>query len=209
MRWPFDAGRVVLNADLRRRRLEITFPTCHPNNSRNNRGMNMPLVRILVLVLLALLIGCKSSKNNEPVTLRSDDLGMVDLHFLAGHWSTPESADGERVEEHWTPANAGTMLGISRTMRGGRTVFFEYIRIERTPEGIFYVASPSGQGTARFELTEYTDGRLVFANPEHDFPQRIMYRRTADGLRADVEGTDRGEPRRESWQYRRARVEGE
>jgi hypothetical protein len=36
-----------------------------------------------------------------------------------------------------------------------------------------------------------------------------MYRRTATGLEATIDGTDRGEPRRETWHYRRARVEGE
>lgn len=154
--------------------------------------------------------GCASSSHNNdrrPITLASDDPALADVAFMAGHWATGASRSGDRVEEHWTTATAGAMFGVSRTIRGGETVFFEYVRIERTPEGAFYIASPGGKGETRFRLIESGGGRAVFENPEHDFPQRIIYERFADGLHARVEGTQRGQQRQEEWRYRRAQFE--
>lgn len=172
--------------------------------------MNVSSLRVAICLAVALLAGgCASSSGNGgrgPITLTSDDPALADVAFMTGHWVTPTSSSGQRVEEHWTTATAGAMFGISRTMRGNDTVFFEYVRIQRTLDGIFYIASPGAKGETRFALVETSDGRAVFENPDHDFPQRIIYRRTADGLHARIEGTQRGQARHEDWHYRRARL---
>lgn len=168
-------------------------------------------VTALLFVTLAipmLLAGCNSSASSAPPppVLLSNDPALAHLRFLCGHWATDAAADGRRVEEHWTSASAGTMLGVSRTTRSGQTTFFEYLRIEHTPDGTFYVASPGGRGETRFRLVEAVPGRAVFENPEHDFPQRIIYERTRLGLSTRIEGMQRGRERQEQWQYRAARV---
>ena len=49
---------------------------------------------------------------------------------------------------------------------------------------------------------------VVFENPEHDFPQRVGYRRDgADGLQAWIEGQANGKSRRVDFSYQRARCE--
>ncbi len=135
------------------------------------------------------------------------DAGLADLWFMTGTWSTPRDTSGNRVEEHWTTAEAGTLMGVSRTLRGGQTAFYEYLRIERTPEGIFYVAQPRGAQETRFKLVESGGNRAVFENPEHDFPTRIIYRGLPDGrLHARIEGQQRGQSRYEEWFYRPAEI---
>ena len=42
---------------------------------------------------------------------------------------------------------------------------------------------------------------MVFENPEHDFPQRIIYTRSEDRLQARIEGDVGGEIRAETWQW--------
>ena len=82
------------------------------------------------------------------------------------------------------------MIGMSRTIAGGKTVEFEYLRIEQRPDGIFYVAHPKARcpGTD-FKLTRLSGEEAVFENPQHDFPKRITYRKTADGsLMASIDG---------------------
>ena len=76
----------------------------------------------------------------------------------------------------------GSMLGMSRTVAGDRTVEFEFLRIEQRGETIYYVASPKGRcpGTD-FKLTRVAVQEAVFENPEHDFPKRIVYRKNSDG----------------------------
>lgn len=117
------------------------------------------------------------------------------LQWLAGCW-TQDGRDAGSVEQ-WTSPADGTMLGMNRIVSGGRTVAFEFMRITVSADNfVEFIASPSGQETARFELVSMGENEVVFENPEHDFPQRIIYRLTGDsGLLGRIEGIDNGKPR--------------
>ena len=94
-----------------------------------------------------------------------------------------------RTEEHWTRVAGGSLLGMSRTVAGGKTVFFEYLRVEARPDGIYYVAHPKARPGTDFKLVRCEGEEAVFENPKHDFPQRIIYRKKPDGLlHARIEG---------------------
>jgi hypothetical protein len=68
-------------------------------------------------------------------------------------------------------------------------VSFEFLRIAAEPEGIVYWASPKGRPATPFKLSEWGTRRAVFANPAHDFPQRILYWiDEAGALHARIEG---------------------
>ncbi|HEX7294339.1 MAG TPA: DUF6265 family protein, partial [Pyrinomonadaceae bacterium] len=57
-------------------------------------------------------------------------------------------------------------------------------------DAIYYVAQPKGRcPQTDFKLTRVTDQEAVFENPEHDFPKRIIYRKSAeDALTASIDG---------------------
>lgn len=113
---------------------------------------------------------------------------ISDVSWIAGDWQTP--AGGRRqIEEHWTTAAGGSMMGVSRTIAGDKTVEFEYLRIEQRADGVYYVAHPKARcpGTD-FKLTRASATEAVFENPQHDFPKRIIYRKTEDGLTASIDG---------------------
>ena len=112
---------------------------------------------------------------------------MSDLSWIAGDWQT--APGGRRqIEEHWTAVAGGSMMGVSRTVAGDKTVEFEYLRIEQRADGIYYVAHPKARcpGTD-FKLTRASATEAVFENPQHDFPKRIIYRKTDDGLTASID----------------------
>ena len=114
---------------------------------------------------------------------------LADLAWLAGDWQT--APGGRRqIEEHWTSVAGGTMMGMSRTVAGEKTVEFEYLRIEQRADGIYYVAHPKARCPATdFKLTKSSATEAVFENPQHDFPKRIIYRKTgADSLTASIDG---------------------
>jgi len=114
---------------------------------------------------------------------------LADLSWMSGDWQT--AAGGRRqIEEHWTAAAGGSMMGVSRTVAGDKTVEFEYLRIEQREDGIYYVAHPKARcpGTD-FKLTRASATEAVFENPQHDFPKRIIYKKTADdSLTASIDG---------------------
>ena len=127
---------------------------------------------------------------------------LADLAWMSGSWETAPGGT-RQIEEHWTAAAGATMMGMSRTVAGEKTVEFEYLRIEQRADGIYYVAHPKARcpGTD-FKLTRASATEAVFENPQHDFPKRIIYRKGADdSLTANV---DAGEGTRTiSYAYRR------
>ena len=117
----------------------------------------------------------------------------ADLKFMTGCWAF--EANGRKVEEHWLAPAGGSLLGVSRTVAGGKTTEYEFLQIRDLPEGLAYIAKPSNQPEAKFVMSSRNGDEIVFENPKHDFPQRIRYRRDGDLLRARVEGTTNGKAR--------------
>lgn len=130
------------------------------------------------------------------------------LAWLSGCW---EFTTGRRtVEEQWMAPRGNAMMGMSRTVRDGRLVAWETVVLREDSAGVItYNAFPSGQPPAVFDAVEVGDSQAVFANPAHDFPQRIIYRRRGDTLAARVEGTSGGAPREFDFPYLRVPCPGQ
>ena len=122
------------------------------------------------------------------------------LSWMAGSWSG--AARGVEMEEHWTSPKGNSMVGIHRDIGKGRTVSFEFLRIEQQDDRIVYLSMPNGRSPATsFPLKEVTGTRVVFENPAHDFPQRIIYWKDGNDLRARIEGTINGKAASEEWRW--------
>jgi len=139
-----------------------------------------PWPHFLALTLLV-------SANASPVDAATE---TSSLGWLAGHWCGGDPA--EPVEEFWLPAKDDVMIGVSRTLKGGRTTGFEYLRIVPLNGQPTYLAQPDGRPATSFARTGGGVDWVRFENPEHDFPQRIEYRRTRDGLHAQISGPGEG-----------------
>jgi hypothetical protein len=121
----------------------------------------------------------------------SEQATVGDFLWLAGCWKGGER--GSEFVEHWMKPAGGTMLGMGRTVKDGQTVFFEFLRIQETAGAIFYHARLPDQNETAFQLVKWDGKEAVFENPEHDFPQRVIYRFNPDGsLLARIEGKDKG-----------------
>jgi hypothetical protein len=150
--------------------------------------------------LLALLMPLALGSASIPADGQGDRLDRIG--WLAGCWEL--EGGGTVIEEQWMRPRGGSMLGMSRTIRAGRTVGWELVRIEVRAARLVYVAEPSGQPMAEFAEVALTDSSVSFENPYHDFPQRITYRRQSDGaLTARVESVTGETPRGFDLVYRR------
>jgi hypothetical protein len=133
--------------------------------------------------------------------------GVRQLAWLQGCW---EAASAERtVEEQWMAPRGNSMVGSSRTVRRGTLAGYELVVILERDDRLVYLAHPSGQPSAEFVSTMVTEQSVIFENPEHDFPQRIGYRRRGSELLAWIEGSDRGEAKRIEFPYTRVRCPGD
>ncbi len=110
--------------------------------------------------------------------------------WMEGCW-----ADG-RVQESWTRLRDGTLLGAGMAVRGDVREITERLTLETARDRMTYIAEPTGQARTRFPAVTANGDSLVVANSDHDFPQRISYRRVGrDTMLVALTGAEGGAPR--------------
>jgi hypothetical protein len=153
----------------------------------------------LLLLPVVLLAADSPAPGQATAAVAINQLG-----WLAGHWRMEKG--GRVADEQWMAPAAGVMLGMSRTIARGKVVEHEFIQIREGPGGaLYFIAMPSGQKEAAFQIVSLSATAAVFENPEHDFPRKISYTLLADGsLLAAIEGPGKdGQTRRVEFPYKK------
>jgi hypothetical protein len=153
-------------------------------------------------LILFILVSFENIENQRSFAAAVNAPRIERLAWLAGTWYGEDS--GIAVEEVWLEAKGGLMLGMNRTLKKERAPFFEYLRIVEEDTAIYYYASPGGRPATPFRLVNLEKSKVVFENPEHDFPQRIIYRlEDQDSLISRVEGVINSELQFQEWHLKR------
>lgn len=120
---------------------------------------------------------------------------LASIDWLLGEWLAENAKTTWR--ESWTPIGPGTWEGrgieSSKAEPGRQGI--EDLRMVEMGGSVFYLAKVThNEQPVPFRLVECSGDRLVFANPDHDFPRRLDYSRQGDGrLQVRVsDGADEG-----------------
>jgi len=129
-----------------------------------------------------------------PTPLEKAKGSLTQVSWISGTWVGGSGTT--TIEERWTPAGGGSMIGVSRTIRDGNLSAFEFLCIVERDGGLVYQAMPNGRSPATdFTLTKLDADNAVFENPAHDFPKMIRYTKRSDGsLEAVVSGAPGSKP---------------
>lgn len=124
------------------------------------------------------------------------------LDWLAGHWC---GGEGERrIDEAWLAEAGGMLVGMSRTAKSGKVESFEFMRIVSDGRATSFHVQPNGVPPTVFAMAAQGEGWIRFENAEHDFPNRVEYRREGERLLAWIAGPGRdGKELRIPFEYRR------
>ncbi|MGE0639284.1 MAG: DUF6265 family protein [Thermoanaerobaculia bacterium] len=161
--------------------------------------MPSPVRRSRLLIVLA-LAAAGVARGEGPAPAAPDPAALA---WMAGDWSA--TRDGITQREIWTAPDGGLLLGMHKEIRRGAAVWFEFLRIAVADGRLCLFASPGGETPTPFCAVEVAAERVVFENAAHDYPQRILYWRTAnDELHARVEGAIRGSQTSEEWTWTRS-----
>ena len=91
------------------------------------------------------------------------------------------------------------------TIKNNTTVFYEFLQIRESTDGLVYIAQLQGSQPVQFRRTNQDDEKFVFENAGHDFPKKITYQRQGLMLLAAIEGLQNGKKVREEFLYKRVR----
>lgn len=157
--------------------------------------------RLLFVAACIVALTLSTAHAEDICALPTSTADVASLSWLAGNWV--ESGKVRTVRERWAGPYGGVLLGIGVTTQGATTKSFEFFRVAKTPTGISLFASPNAAPPTEFKAVEICAGKVVFENKAHDFPQRVIYTKGADGtLNARVEGMLKGKLEGEDWRYR-------
>lgn len=161
----------------------------------------------------AILLFVASGFGQNTFTLKRTTIH--DFGFLSGCWVLDRPERKMRTVEQWMSPAGRTMIGMSRTVKDGKTTGWEYMRIEESDTGIFFISRPKENKEEtyfKFAISEFNaspkDTKAVFENPDHDFPQRVIYRsEKPDTLDARIEGTQNGKSSGIDFPYKRVKCD--
>ena len=163
--------------------------------------MKLFVSSVLLTAVFILAVPSDTVAQNGKATLG-------DLSWLGGCWEMNLPDKQLLITELWMKPAGGMMIGAGRTVKNGRAVDHEFLRIVEEPDGIYYVAKPTAnKEETRFKLIKSLSGEIVFENPTHDFPQRVMYKLSGDKLTGRIEGTKDGKTRGIDFPYTRVKCE--
>ena len=156
------------------------------------------LIRMMIGAVFVLAAGGVEANRRVAATNSSID----QLSWLAG---CLEMRSGNRlVEENRMAPRQGSMLGMGRTTTSEGLVEFELTLIREKEGKILFEAMPSGQPRAVFTAVAAGRDSVVFAAPEHDYPQIVGYRRQGeDSVVAWIDGVAERTRQRVEFPYRR------
>lgn len=127
---------------------------------------------------------------------------ISDQQWLVGCWE--RARPNGRMVEGWSAPVDGIMAGMSTSIRDTTRRVLERLRLFYRGDTLIYEASPARQPMNEFKSTLISAQEIVFEDPEHDFPQKITYRRIgADSLFARVEGDRDGRQRPIDYAFKR------
>ena len=145
-----------------------------------------------VVLLVAPFLWAPAPPSTEGSDNRGGTLGQLD--FMTGCWEgTFQAEQGSGIiEEHYTSPSDNLMLGTTRYILEGRTVMWEFSKVEESEGEVVLTPFPRGQPSEHaFRMTSVGEEEVLFEAPDHDFPKRISYRRDDQRLIARIDdGTD-------------------
>ena len=162
-----------------------------------------PVYLFFVLIAALLVPGrlCPESSGSEH---------LKEFETLVGEWEN--ISNGATYTETWKLGPCGNLEGKAvMKNRKGKIVLTETLEIRKIGRHIVYIAGVNNSPPVLFTLKSEDDAhakaaRWAFENPEHDFPQRIVYRmESKDTLHARVEGMQKGTFTKEEFRLNRKR----
>lgn len=152
----------------------------------------------VIIGLFGLLsAGCKKTVSEQNK--------LEQASWLIGSWVHADK-DG-KLKEKWRADNDSLYRGWAYFIKGSDTLHREQVRLFLEKSRLCYEATVKGQNNnlpIRFYEETAHHNALVFSNPQHDYPQKISYKKiTADSLIITLTGKQQGKASTETYAMKR------
>jgi hypothetical protein len=151
--------------------------------------------KTIVLIGILALVSCQNKSDKQFDQLKK-------MNWLLGQWenTTPEGY----LTETWSKVNDSTFSGQTYFIINKKdTVHNESIVLTQVNDELIYRPIVKGQNNDEpvdFKLNSDIENAFSFENPKHDYPQKILYKKTTENsLVATISGMQQGKQSSESY----------
>lgn len=156
--------------------------------------MHKRIVKILLLITSAVAMPAHGTELND----------INALSWMSGSWVG--SFHGRPMEAQYSSANGGVIVGYTKIYNGDQSEFFEFEKFQVVDGRIELSPSPFGHQGVPFAIQSISATKAVFENPQHDFPNRIIYELKPNGeMFARIEGQKNGQFVFENFNFQRVK----
>ena len=154
-------------------------------------------MKFILKYLVALFFLSTTTFNNENK--------LNTANWLLGTWEnkTPRGS----VFETWNQEDNHCFVGKSYMIKEKDTLVFENIKLIEQEKTLYYIPVVKNQNDGlpvKFKASFISNEKLIFENPEHDFPQMITYTKiNSDSLVAQISGVIKGKERKQTFPMKR------
>ena len=133
----------------------------------------------ILLLLVITIVSCAQNNENE------------NFSWLLGDWQRTNNQVGKTTTESWELSEQ-KYHGLGVTTVGQDTVFFENMTLTNIENEMFLVVStPQHEVPVHFKITSHSNNSFTAENPGNDFPKKIIYKKTDQGLLATISSGDK------------------
>jgi hypothetical protein len=149
------------------------------------------------VAVLTLMVSCRKESEIEIFGIKTVKKysQLEKAEWFLGQWENVTEAFV--AKEIWTPKNDSMFFAESFITIAKDTVFYEKVDLIERNDSLFYIVSVREQNQEKpvsFYLTKATDNQMVFENPKHDFPNKIVYDKiNPDSIVASIHGSKKSE----------------
>lgn len=155
----------------------------------------------LLTIISIVFFSCKKENKEEPKSY--EKIKQVD--WLLGEWKNTTTASD--FTEKWSQKTDSSFTGKSYVLVGKDTVFNENVLLEQRNDSLFYnvvVKNELESESISFYMTKSDEKQLIFENPKHDFPTKIVYNKIGnDSIFAQIFGKQDGKEVSEAFPMKR------
>lgn len=162
--------------------------------------MKKSIILIVALTICIVTVSCNKSAKSENKFATFEKTG-----WLVGTWEN--TSDDGTLSESWEKINDSLYQGHGYFIKGKDTLHHETIELRQKGDEVSYNVSVKGQNENKpvaFKMTLANEKQLVFENPSHDYPKKIVYNKiTNDSLVAEISGIQQGKSGTEKYPMKR------
>lgn len=144
--------------------------------------------RTITLLSLLTFFACRHQQDKKEYAL------LNKASWFLGEWQSQSSYGN--FSEKWEKLSDSTMMGATYIVKDKDTIFEENIVLEQRNDSLFYnvlFKENNQEKSTIFYLSKSTTKELIFENPKHDFPTKIVYNLiNPDSILASIHGKQKG-----------------